>query len=127
MTLTLDDMAASLQDRLVGVIGTDIFKGYQPPSPDNCITLYEYGGPPPEIVGNIEHPMVQVRIRNTSYSTGSTKANTVLKTLHNMHEKTINGWHYLFVEAMQSPEHLGVDPNKRHEWVINFHVMRDLE
>lgn len=113
-------MAAGL-----GSLGTNIFTDLQPASPADCITLYQYAGSPPELVPEIEHPGLQARIRNTSYNTGYSNANSVMTTLHKVHEQTIDGIHYLFVEANQSPECMGQDQNRRWEWIVNFIVTRE--
>ena len=40
----LNDLAEYLEDQAVGTVGTDIFKGFMPPTPNSCVTIYDAGG-----------------------------------------------------------------------------------
>lgn len=124
--MMLDEIAAYLATQSVGTVGTNIFIGIIPDSPDNCVALFEYGGSAPDLVGTyVERPNLQVRVRNTSYSTGRAKCASVITALHTLGETTLSGTRYLWVAAKQSPISLGVDAKERYEWSINFQVVKE--
>lgn len=123
--MLLDDIATYLQTNGVGTVGTDIFLGQLPASPDNCVALFEYAGFPPDLIWSGERPGLQARIRNKSYSAGRTKAEQVVQKLHGLAESTLSGTRYLLVRAEQSPESLGRDANGRNEWVVNFAIIKE--
>lgn len=121
MTLVAD-IATILASAGVGTVGTDIFYGSMPPSPDNCVCIYQYAGSP-SLAEGIDRPGVQVRIRNTSYANASSKATDVHDALHTYANTLLNGTYYMQILANQYPEGLGVDDNDRHIFVVNFSVM----
>lgn len=71
----LDELATHLATQLSLTVGTNLFKGSMPASPDTCVVITEYGGSPPVIgFGNttgvaIEYPHVQVRVREQRRTT----------------------------------------------------------
>lgn len=130
--MLVDDIASYLQTSSVGTVDADLFKGHMPDddassSYNDCIALFPYGGDPPELVGDIENPRLTVRVRNTSYSSGMSKANTVMTTLHTLNEQTIEGHRYLFIRAVSSPTHLGRDHRGRNLFSIDFMVTKETE
>jgi len=126
MELLLEDVGGYLQTQGVGTIGTDIFYGFMPDASDNCITLFEYAGSPPDLHWGGEYPGLQVRVRNKSYATGRTKIEQVKNALHGLAETTLGATRYLLVRANQSPQSLGRDANGRTEWVINFTIIKEV-
>lgn len=46
--MLLDELASYMQTNGIGTLGTDLFAGQLPESPDACVALYEYGGLAPE-------------------------------------------------------------------------------
>lgn len=123
--MLLDDIAAYLEDQSVGTVGTDIFMGTMPDTPDSCIALYEYAGEPPEQIGNIERPGLQVRVRDPSYSAGRAKIESVVNALAGLYEQVLSGHRYLYIRAQQSPEAMGRDQSGREEFVVNFIVIKE--
>lgn len=122
MALLLDDIASYLE-----TIGSDIFKGYLPEQPDNCIALFEYAGEPPDLHSNVEYPGLQVLVRSKSYATGRQKIEKVKSILHGVAETMINGHRYLLISARQSPEALPRDENGRVIFVCNFRVIKEVD
>lgn len=130
--MLVDDIASHLQTAGVGTVDTDIFKGHIPDDDANtgssdCIALFPYGGDPPELVGEIENPRLTVRVRNTSYSAGMSKANAVMVALHTLNEQTLNGHRYLFIRAASSLTHLGRDHRGRNLFSIDFIATKEIE
>lgn len=125
--MLLDDIALYLQQKGIGIIGTDIFKGQLPASPDNAIALFEYAGEPQDLTdANLEYPSLQVMVRNKNYAAGRQKIEQVRNTLHGLAETTINNVRYLLIQAKQSPEVLPRDENGRAIFVCNFRIIKEV-
>lgn len=90
----LNEIAAKIAALGLGTVGTNIFWGSMPETPDECCAVYEYGGSPPEMgfgtAGiHFETPAVQVVFRGpvpgpgvaTSYSGPRAKAETAYRGL----------------------------------------------
>lgn len=125
--MLLDDIGLYLQQKGIGIIGTDIFKGQLPTTSDNAIALFEYAGEPQDLTdANLEYPSLQVLVRNKSYATGRQKIEQVRNILHGLTETTINNVRYLLIQAKQSPEALPRDENGRAIFVVNFRIMKEV-
>ncbi|WP_461365563.1 minor capsid protein [Candidatus Darwinibacter acetoxidans] len=142
----LKEIGTYLATQNVGTVGTDIFLGQMPDQPDNCVSLFEYAGSPPDLHWNGEYPGLQVRVRSTSYSGGRAKIGDVMDALHGLHEKVLpgeadakgdnddngepseppaSGTRYLLIRARGSPEVLKRDASDRVEFVINFEIIKE--
>jgi hypothetical protein len=126
-----DDIAAYLQTAGIGTVGTDIFVGHLPDAPSNCLAVIQNGGESPEmagpITGQIERPRLIVRVRNSTYLNGSTKANAVLKALHTLGDQTLSGHRYLYIRAVGSVNQLGRDHEKRSLFSVDFVVTKEMD
>ena len=126
-----DDIAAYLQTSSIGTVGTDIFVGHMPDAPANCMAVIQSGGESPEmagpISGQIERPRLIVRVRNTSYASGASKANDVLKALHTAGEVSLSGHRYLFIRAVGSVNQLGRDHELRSLFSLDFVVTKEMD
>ena len=126
-----DDIAAYLQTSSIGTVGTDIFVGHMPDAPANCMAVIQSGGESPEmagpISGQIERPRLIVRVRNTSYASGASKANDVLKALHTAGEVSLSGHRYLFIRAVGSVNQLGRDHENRSLFSLDFVVTKEMD
>ena len=126
--MMLADVATALQTAGVGTKGTDIFQGEKPATPDNLVALFEYGGSPPPLTftgTKLEEPGLNVWIRNKVYPAGREKAQAVFDALHGNRIAATTG-RILLMKANQSPEGMGKDESGRHEWVINFTVIKEV-
>jgi hypothetical protein len=124
--MMIDDIATYLAGQGIGTVGTNLFKGMLPASPDNCVALFEYGGERPDLVGTyVERPKLNVRVRNTSYSAGRSACGSIIEDLHTVGDTTLSGTRYLYIMALQSPIYLGRDGHERAEWSINFQVVKE--
>lgn len=120
------DIAEFLEDASVGTVGTDIFVGQMPDSPDNCITVYQYAGQKPQLGLDLEEPGLQIRVRNTSWAAAMTLAKSIYDLLH---EKTWDttmesGKVVYFIEATGSMAQGGKDPKGLYHVILNFTVTR---
>lgn len=126
-----DDVAEYLEDQAVGTVGTSIFVGHMPDAPSDCIAVIQSGGESPEmagpISGQIERPRLIVRVRNTSYASGASKANDVLKALHTAGEVSLSGHRYLFIRAVGSVNQLGRDHENRSLFSLDFVVTKEMD
>jgi hypothetical protein len=127
---TLVDLANYLDTNVTGLIlGTNLFIGRMPDDPNACVALYEYGGTAPDqTMGGtlpvLQNPSVQVRVRDTAYSSAETTANLCFVALEGIVNETINTTRYNRVTAIQSPFPLERDPEDRIIFVQNFDVKR---
>lgn len=123
--MLLDEIAAYLQAQLVGTVGTDIFKGALPASPDTALAVVETGGFPPDLAAAVDHPTFQVMCRSPDYATARNKAQAAYTALHGLTETALSGRRYLLIRAMQSPTYIGVDQNGWHLISTNYAAMVD--
>lgn len=130
MAVVLDDLGVYLAAQGEGTVGTNIFLGSMPDSPDDLVALIEVGGDPPvdtfgAVAGNInvEKPQIQVQCRaaQDDYSSARVKAESVYKNLHGLAGATLNGTKYLSIDAVESPFNIGRDQNGR--WLSGFNII----
>lgn len=113
MSLTSD-----LEGKLSGV--SNLYVGDLPTTPDNVVGIFLSGGYPRDLTGNyVGEPTFQIRVRNTSYSTGETLCDTIKDALHGVH----NSGNFLLIQQQGDTLDLGRDANDRHEWSINFRCL----
>jgi len=117
------------ESALAFTFGTDLFIGKEPATPDNCVTLFDTGGMPPQLTltGQGEdyfYPSIQVRVRNRAYMTGWLLAENIREALHGRAQETWNGTLYTLVHCSSGPAFLDWDDNGRARIVINFLIQR---
>jgi|TARA_R110002020_G_scaffold175414_7_gene367303 hypothetical protein len=111
-------------------LGTNLFLGRLPESPDTCVAIYQTGGLAPidqlgTAAPNLEVPGLQVRCRAASYSTGEALANDVWGVLVLILNETLTSTRYLRIEAQQSPLPLERDTQDRIIFVANYYVTKE--
>jgi hypothetical protein len=113
-----------------GTLGTTLFLGTLPESPDACVAVYENSGTPPSFTMGtggivIDYPMLQVicRAGREDYPTARDKADTIRNLLASVLESTISGVHIMRIEPMGSVNPLGVDPKYRPLVSVNFRCL----
>lgn len=118
-----DYMADAATSPDIGTVGTDIFVGELPASPDNCVALF---GLPGSVIGDqrevasLQFPRFQVVVRNKVYETGSNKLQDVRTKLHNKYNLDLASWRVLRLHAEQEGGPIGSDDQDRWEFSINF-------
>ena len=123
-------LAAASPSPSLGTVGTTIFKGQSPDSPDTCIIVYEYGGFAPQHTFGSDHtitrPRVQIVCRGAAddYEAPRTTAKSVYQKMH-FSKSTLSSVSYLRAEAVSEPFPLDRDENGR--WLIacNYHIEKD--
>lgn len=133
--MLLDDIADYLSSGGLGTVGTDIYKGFMPETPNIVLTVYETGGQEPSrgmaaSPGQMqnERPRVQVVVRCSEYDyqTARTKLNDAFRLLDGFGDRDINGVRYKWIGAIHSPALMGRDEQGRVKLVCNFDVVKAL-
>jgi hypothetical protein len=127
---TLVDIATYLDSQQASLtLGTNLFLGRMPDSPDTCVVLYEYGGSAPDnTMGGglpvLQNPSVQVAVRAVLYASAESLINLCWGTLEGIVDMSLSGTRYNRVTAIQSPFVLERDSQDRVIFVQNFNVTR---
>lgn len=128
--MILDDLADYLSTSGIGTIGTDLFKGKMPSTPDAVVALFVTGSAPPDhrmatspISAATERPHVAVWTRAARYDSAQKTAQDVWRLLDG-YGGTINGVSYLAVYALQAPFPLEEDEARRTVVACNYEVVR---
>jgi len=109
----------------LGVIGTDIFIGREPASPDNCITVFDTGGYEPESSDVVyELPTVMIKVRNKTYTNGYAKIAAIKAALHKAANIAEGTTRYIAIWAQSDIITLGYDDNNRALFSVNFRIHR---
>lgn len=113
-------------------LGTNLFLGRRPDTPDTCVALYETGGTAPELVFGtnsappIETRGLQVVARAAAYSTSEALCTDVWVALCLIDNEVLGSTRYLFADPVQSPFALDRDDQDRMLHVVNFLVSREV-
>ena len=134
MNSTAVDIAAYMEadssgESLVGLtFATDLFVGKEPNSPDNCVTIFDTPGYPPQLTflkgERYEYPSIQIRVRNRGYVAGFAMAESIKELLHGYGQVTINGTFYSLIQCTGGPTLLDWDEKERARFILNFNVQR---
>jgi len=125
--MLLDDIGDYLASCGVGVVGTTIFLGGLPATPDRCIALRQSGGSPPiESFDGIlvEQPAVQMLTRGVDYRDTRRFIEKAYQSFLSLHNQLINTTWYLSTEPITPPVWLEHDDTQRHIFVCNVAVER---
>jgi len=107
-------VTADIKSLLTGV--SNVYIGSMPDTPDNAVCIYATGGYPRSLSGTfVEEPTFQIKVRNTSYSTGTTLCDTIKDALHGKTSTKL-----LMIEQQGDILDIGRDESNRQEWTINF-------
>ena len=124
----LDSASISTQDL---TLGTNLFLGRLPESPDTCVALVQTAGVVPiDTFGTsfppLENQGLQTLIRATSYATAESLAVDVFKALAAVENATLTSTLYLKIEAQQSPFALLRDEQERQVMSCNYIIAKAL-
>jgi hypothetical protein len=108
--------------------GGDLFLNAEPSTPDNCVTIFDTYGFPPQLTMDpeerYESPSIQIRIRSNKQSNAWIIIEGIMTSLHGRNHETWNGTLYTVIKAASSPALLDWDDNGRCRFVINFNLQR---
>lgn len=128
----LNEIAAHLASLGVGTVGTTIFIGVMPETPDACTSIYEYGGLAPDFSLGVdgidtETPAVQVVCRGVKddYATPRATATLAYEGLSKVEAETITttggtSAFYHWIHPEQSPFLMQRDANGRVYIACNY-------
>lgn len=129
----MNPTSVDIKDILVAeggfAFGTDLFIGTQPPTPLNCVTLFDTTTSPPDgtIDGNnvFFQEGLMVWVRNESYEAAFLQAQGIISLLHNRAGFTQNETFYLYCNLQSGPNALGEgDDEEGTILTLNFNLQR---
>ena len=131
----LDDVGTYMAANITAAtltLGTNLFLGRLPESPDTCVAIYETAGTAPDDVFGadsappIENAGLMCHTRAAAYSTCQTLAVDIMKTLSKVINETLTSTAYYKIEASQSPFALMRDDQERMVFSCNFTAVKAL-
>ena len=119
-----ESLIAYLAAEGIGILGSTLWLGSQPDSPDNCITIYEESAPTLDEshAFNIDTAGIQVLVRNTNYLAAKNKAGEVHQKVSGfrMDKFSATGPWIRQTHIVTAPASIGQDERDRHEWTIHY-------
>lgn len=121
-------IALYLQSQSLGTVGTDLFYGFLPPSPDTLTTIFDTGGEQGMMKLGYDYPTIQVRTRAAqgaaSVETAYNRLAAIYNVLHGLHGITLtDGTLVVDSTGLQSaPITIGKDEETRAEFTLNFRL-----
>ena len=110
------------------VFQTDLFIGTEPDMPNDCVTIFDTPGRPPQLTltkgEDYFYPSVQIRVRHSNYVDGYKLMHDIRTFLHGTNHETVNGTMYTLIKCSIEPSHLGQDSRKREWFVATFDLQR---
>ena len=129
------DLASSALSTGTWIVGTTVFKGPLPSTPDDCLAfLGPYGGAPavwamsPGVGAGgrpqVEMPRVQALSRAARYDDAEKNAIKLRYALGGLYGAVKNGVLYKSIVEVQEPFYLELDQGNRPVFAINFEITR---
>lgn len=123
----LDALGNRLQTDGVGTLGTTIFLGFLPPSPDAVVVIYEGRGNGPEHTFGagilaIERPLIRLiaRAARNDYPAARTLMESARASLGDIRNETISSVNFLCVTPTSDPYPLRLDDKERAQMGLDF-------
>lgn len=106
--------------------GTDLFISEMPPTPDQCVCVYDTGGYDPEVNYTYERPTIQIRVRGAKgdYIAAHALTQSIRDTLNGEHNYTINSARHIGIWTVGDVLFVGYDDNHRPLLTVNFRLHR---
>lgn len=118
-----DNLATYLQAQIPELVkGKNLFVGNAPSSPANCVIIYDTGGAAPYQEIPIDHPTVQILCRGKKNEYVKTKetAMDIYNLINRKQNTIIDTVDTLFIQAIQTPQSLGLKEKDRWEVSTNY-------
>ncbi len=128
----VEAIADYLQAQGRGTVGTDIFIGLMPDSPDTSVTVYESAGPGTiQTFGGgvaLDRVSIQISVRGVrdDYPTARNRAVTIRDTLASVTEVTQGSVRFVRLDPTGYVNSIGRDEEDRPVFTINFIATVDL-
>lgn len=130
MATILESVGDYLVTNNLGTLGTNLFLGTMPETPDECVAVYENSGSAPAFTMGpggivIDYPMLQIvaRAGREDYPTARDKAESIRILLASVLDSTISSVNIMRIEPMGSVNPLGVDSKFRPMVSVNFRCL----
>jgi hypothetical protein len=113
-------------------LGTNLFLGRLPETPDTCVAVIETAGQSAvDAMGGstlpaYTRPRAQVLVRAAAYSTASDLAEDIYKQMQKIDNESLSGVYYLRADGLQSPFYLDRDMEERAVFSCNYQTLRVL-
>jgi len=118
------DVLSLLVTGRVGVGGTNIFIGREPTSPNNCLTIYDTGGPSQDARLALNESYFQLRSRHISYESGYEKLEEARRVLEGRRTNaTVNNNIYIGFWVRSDIMFLMRDEQDRYCFTLNFRTI----
>jgi hypothetical protein len=124
-------LAATVTDVSL-TLGTNLFLGRLPETPDTCVAIIETAGQSSvEAMGGstlpaYTRPRAQVLVRAVAYSDASDLAEDIYKKMQLIDNESLSGVRYLRADGLQSPFYLDRDMEERAVFSCNYQTLRVL-
>jgi hypothetical protein len=114
-----DDVATYLAANGIGTKGATIFVGNPPAQKNDFVLITDTGGAKPDQDYAINHPSVQVAVYGSanSYTASFALLQSIFVLLNRKQNLTIGTKNVMFVQAISSPQVIGLDPEKN-RWLM---------
>ena len=113
-------------------MGTNLFLGRLPDTPDTCVAVFETSGEGPVNTGGgstlpaFTQPRFQTMVRAADYASAASLAEDIYKKVQLIDNEALSGTRYLRAEGVQEPYALDRDGQERMVFVCNYQTMRVL-
>lgn len=123
------DMATLLQTQGVGTLGTDIFYGRMPNSPDLQVSVYDTGSLFISPKYKRDEVTFQVRIRGdrNDHDTGYDLSNSVKNALLGIGPQVVNSTSYPLFVMLIDTTFVAYDDDNRPMWTQNWKTVKENE
>jgi hypothetical protein len=108
-------------------VSRNLFIGREPTLPKNCVTIFDTGVFPQDlslIDQGYERQSIQVRVRNTDYTSGWNMVQDIKDSLHGRNHETWDGTLYTVIACSSGPAFLDWDDNGNVRFVVSFNLQR---
>jgi hypothetical protein len=105
----------------------DLFVGKEPHEPDNCVTIFDIPGDPPQVTMDVtryDYPAVQIRCRNNDYMQASQQAYDIMEVLHGRSHEIVNGNYISSIIAQSDPQFFDWDQENRARFILKIKIQR---
>lgn len=114
-----DDVATYLAANGIGTKGRTIFVGYAPEKKNDFVLITDTGGSKPVQDYPVNNPSVQVAVYGEAnkYTASLALLQSIFVLLNRKQNLTIGSKDVMFVQAVSSPQVIGLDPEKN-RWLM---------